>query len=82
MSAKIGKKLIEFIEIYYLCRLNYVNKPNILVLMSFREILRKLNNRYVYATLLFLIVILFIDQFNLFEQIRLSKSVKDKKHLH
>jgi cell division protein FtsB len=49
------------------------------VLMSFREILRKLNNRYVYATLLFLIVILFIDQFNLFEQIRLSKSVKDKK---
>ena len=47
--------------------------------MSFREILRKLNNRYVYATLLFLIVILFIDQFNLFEQIRLSKSVKDKK---
>ena len=79
MSAKIGKKLIEFIEIYYLCRLNYVNKPNILVLMSFREILRKLNNRYVYATLLFLIVILFIDQFNLFEQIRLSKSVKDKK---
>ena len=79
LSAKIRKKLIEFIEIYYLCRLNYVNKPNILVLMSFREILRKLNNRYVYATLLFLIVILFIDQFNLFEQIRLSKSVKDKK---
>ena len=79
MSAKIGKKLIEFIEMYYLCRLNYVNKPNILVLMSFREILRKLNNRYVYATLLFLMVILFIDQFNLFEQIRLSKSVKDKK---
>ena len=71
--------MIEFIEISYLCRLNYVNKPNILVLMSFREILRKLNNRYVYATLLFLIVILFIDQFNLFEQIRLSKSVKDKK---
>ena len=68
-----------FIEIYYLCRLKYFGKFNILILMSFREILRKLNNRYVYATLLFLIVILFIDQFNLFEQIRLSKSVKDKK---
>ena len=79
MSAKIGKKLIEFIEIYYLCRLNYVNKPNILVLMSFREILRKLNNRYVYATLLFLIVILFIDQFNLFDQFKLNRSLKDKK---
>ena len=47
--------------------------------MTFREVIRKLNNRYVYATLLFLIVILFIDQFNVFEQIRLSKSVKDKK---
>lgn len=47
--------------------------------MTFKEVIRKLNNRYVYATLLFLIVILFIDQFNVFEQIRLSKSVKDKK---
>ncbi len=79
LSAKIRKKVVEFIEIYYLCGLKYFGKHNILVHMSFREILRKLNNRYVYATLLFLIVILFIDQFNLFEQIRLSKSVKDKK---
>ena len=47
--------------------------------MSFREILRKLNNRYVYATLLFLIVILFIDQFNLFDQLKLSQSLEDKK---
>ena len=79
LSAKIVKKGIEFIEIYYLCRLNYVNKPNILVLMSFREILRKLNNRYVYATLLFLIVILFIDQFNVFEQIKIHRTLKDQK---
>ena len=54
-------------------------KLNILIRMSFREILRKLNNRYVYATLLFLIVILFIDQFNLFEQRRLKKSLNDQK---
>ena len=47
--------------------------------MTFIEILRKLNNRYVYVTLAFLVVILFIDQFNLFEQLRLSKSLKDKK---
>ena len=79
MSAKIRKKVVRFIDLYYLCRLKYFGKLNILNRMSFREILRKLNNRYVYATLLFLIVILFIDQFNLFEQIRLSKSVKDKK---
>ena len=47
--------------------------------MTFREVLRKLNNRYVYATLLFLVVILFIDQFNLFDQFKLSRSLKDKK---
>lgn len=47
--------------------------------MTFKEILRKLNNRYIYATLAFLVVILFIDQFNLFEQIRLKKSLKDQK---
>ena len=45
--------------------------------MSFREILRKLNNRYVYATLVFLVIILFIDQFNIPEQIRLHRSLKD-----
>ena len=47
--------------------------------MTFKDILRKLNNRYVYATLVFVIVILFVDQFNLFEQIRLHRSLKDQK---
>ena len=47
--------------------------------MTFVKILRKLNNRYVYATLVFLILILFVDQFNLFEQIRLSRALKDQK---
>ena len=47
--------------------------------MTFKEILRKLNNRYVYTTLLFLVVILFIDQFNIFEQIRLRKALKDQR---
>ena len=47
--------------------------------MTFKEVLHKLNNRYVYATLVFLAVILFFDQFNLFEQIRLHRSLKDQK---
>ena len=47
--------------------------------MTFKEVLRKLNNRYVYATLAFLVIIRFSDQFNLFEQIRLSKALKDQK---
>ena len=47
--------------------------------MTFKSILKKLNNRFVYATVLFLVIILFIDQFNLFEQIRLHRSLKDQK---
>ena len=55
--AKVRKKVIEFIEILYLCKLKKEYA------MTFKEILRKLNNRYIYATLAFLVVILFIDQF-------------------
>lgn len=47
--------------------------------MKIKNILRKLNNRYVYATLLFLVVIFFIDQFNVFAQIRLRRSLDDQK---
>ncbi|WP_373730708.1 septum formation initiator family protein [Bacteroides heparinolyticus] len=47
--------------------------------MDFKKILHKLNNRYVYATVLFLLVILVIDQFNVFEQIRLRRTLKDQK---
>ena len=47
--------------------------------MTFKEVLRKLNNRYVYTTVIFVVVILFIDQFNLFEQIRLHRQLKDQK---
>jgi len=48
-------------------------------IMSFKNILRKLNNRYVYVIAIFLVVFLFIDQFNLFEQMRLSKTLKSQK---
>lgn len=47
--------------------------------MTFKQILRKLNNRYVYATLVFIVLILFVDQFTLFEQIKLRKKLKDQK---
>ena len=48
-------------------------------IMTFKQILRKLNNRYIYAVIVFLVVYLFVDQFNLFEQIRLRKTLKDNK---
>ena len=47
--------------------------------MTFKEVLRKLNNRYIYATVVFLAVILFIDPFNLFEQRRLRRTLKDQR---
>ena len=47
--------------------------------MTFKDILKKINNRYFYVTLIFLIIILFIDQFNVFEQIKLHKTLKDQK---
>lgn len=47
--------------------------------MTFKEVLSKLNNRYVYSTILFLVVLLVIDQFNVFEQIKLNNSLKDQK---
>jgi len=81
VSAKIRKKMIGFAQISYLCNLktnrNYISTS--LTAMTFKEVLRKLNNRYVYTTIIFVVVILFIDQFNLFEQIRLHRSLKDQK---
>jgi Septum formation initiator. len=47
--------------------------------MKIKTILLKLNNKYVYATLVFLVVILFVDQFNVFDQIRLSRTLKSQK---
>ena len=44
--------------------------------MTFRRILHKLTNRYVIATLVFVLVILFFDQFNLKTQIDLHRELK------
>ncbi len=74
MPAKIIKMLLLQTEILSTTPFSIIH-----AVMTFKEVIRKLNNRYVYATLLFLLTIFFIDQFNVFEQIRLWKSVKDKK---
>ncbi len=47
--------------------------------MTFRKILRILTNRYVLATLAFVLVILFIDQFNLKTQINLHRELKEQE---
>ena len=78
-ERKIKKKVFRFVENIYLCALKKLQLSTSSTAMTFKEVLRKLNNRYVYATLVVLVVILFIDQFNLFEQIRLHRSLKDQK---
>ena len=44
--------------------------------MTFRRIIHKLSNRYVIATLVFVLVILFFDQFNLKKQVDLHRELK------
>ena len=47
--------------------------------MIFRRILSILTNRYVIATIVFVLVILFIDQFNLRTQIKLHRELKEQE---
>ena len=47
--------------------------------MDFRKILKKLNNRYVYVAVVFLLIILFFDPYNLFEQNKLRKTQEDQR---
>ena len=47
--------------------------------MNFRRIVSKLTNRYVIATVVFVLVILFIDQFNIRKQINLHRELKEQE---
>lgn len=47
--------------------------------MIFRRIFRILTNRYVIATIAFVLIILFIDQFNLKTQIKLHRELKEQE---
>lgn len=47
--------------------------------MDFRKILKKLNNRYVYVAVIFLLIILLIDPYNVFEQNKLRKTQEDQR---
>ena len=47
--------------------------------MTFRKVLHKLTNRYVIATLVFVLVILFFDQFNLKTQLDLHRELMEQE---
>ena len=48
--------------------------------MDIKEILKKFNNKYIIATLIFTVVIIFADQYNLFYQIKNFKKLKEAKN--
>ncbi len=47
--------------------------------MTLRRILKKVLNRYVIATVAFLVVIVFFDQFNLKKQFELHRELKEQE---
>lgn len=47
--------------------------------MKFKEIFKKINNKYIIATLIFAAIIVFIDQYNIFHQIDTYKKLKKAK---
>ena len=47
--------------------------------MTFRKVLSIVTNRYLIATLAFVLVILFIDQFNVRTQVNLHRELKEQE---
>ena len=47
--------------------------------MNFKDILKKLTNKYVIATLIFAAIIVFFDQYNIFEQSRSYRKLRKVK---
>ncbi len=47
--------------------------------MSFKDVLKKLSNKYVIATLIFAALIVFIDQYNVFEQSKSYRKLRKMK---
>lgn len=47
--------------------------------MKFKEILKKFNNKYLIVTLIFAVVLFFVDQYNIFFQIKNFKKLRAAK---
>ncbi len=47
--------------------------------MSFKDVIKKFSNKYVIATLIFAALIVFIDQYNIFEQGRSYRKLRKMK---
>lgn len=47
--------------------------------MDFKNILKKFNNKYIIVTLIFAVFLIFIDQYNVFNQIKTYKKLKESE---
>lgn len=47
--------------------------------MEFKEILKKFSNKYLIVTLIFAVVIIFTDKYNVFNQIKNYRELKEAK---
>lgn len=47
--------------------------------MTLRKLIKKVANRYVIATVVFVLVIVFFDQFNLKKQVELHRELKEQE---
>lgn len=63
--------LKKFKVFYYICRKN--------ITMKFKDILKKFNNKYIIVTLIFAVIIIFVDQYNIFNQAKNHKRLKETK---
>ena len=48
--------------------------------MNWKKILKKFNNKYIIATLIFAVIIIFVDQYNLFFQIKNFRKLNKAKN--
>ncbi|MBE6335289.1 MAG: septum formation initiator family protein [Lentimicrobiaceae bacterium] len=44
--------------------------------MNFKEFIKKFNNKYIIATLIFAVIILFTDKYNIFNQIKSFRKLR------
>ena len=49
-------------------------------IMNWKKILKKFNNKYIIATLIFAVIIIFVDQYNLFFQIKNFRKLNKAKN--
>lgn len=65
------------LAVLYTCRLFSIFAK--IIIMNWKSILKKFKNKYIIATLVFAVIIIFIDQYNIFFQARNLKKLNKAK---